>query len=257
MADRIFRVVLEQPTLGTKDGTLRLRFGSTPAQRLPGYTDSDFGDIGRNGAAANIRTTLVQERPGKPIWYPAVGSLVAGDPTLDHVDNVPEAVVKHCFGDWDYPEENLYNDQRLTKNHEKTRISMAYSGYETVSVRVGKNFADLVIGPPKVPHVACHEMDQRGALTGFVFRPWQFFGWDQEQYQKDPTEVPTPTFPHQPVTTVSADDLARLQAQIASLEKDLKARDVVRESIKKTGKRGSSRKIQIATEMPHGAQDQA
>ncbi len=245
MAGRLFRIVLEAPWSGSKDGSLpntQLRHGTTPSQRVPGFDAEQF-DMGRNGANAGLRNTLVQERPGKPIMYPNQGSLVAGDPTLDHVDNVPEDTVKHLFGDWDWPEENLYQDQRMTKGAERERIARMWGNYKREERNRGRNMYVAKIGPPNCPRVACYHMDQRGNQAGLVYRPFDYFGWDTEAYEK-PVETSINVTVQNPVTSVSAVDLAKTQLQIEALEARLRELQAAKEPVPveaPTPKRGPGR----------------
>jgi len=249
--DRVFRVVLEQPT-NEKGGTLRFRYGTTAATKLSGFDPNSF-DIGVNGANAGLRNTLNQEKPGEGIFYPSkkYPPLQAGNPELDHIDNVPEVAIKGIFGDFDLPAENLYNDQRLTKGYEKSRVGMLYGGEKYEAVRVGKNFTYIKTGPPNVPRVACIPMDERGNLDhANTFRPWEHFGWDSDEYQK-PEQFNVNVQVAAPVTQVSDQELTSLRKQVEKLEMELLVQQKVEAAMKAPKKKGRPRKIQIAQEMPN------
>jgi hypothetical protein len=249
MAERLYRIVLDEPYSQSKDGRLRIRYGETSA--LVENASDENGIVNCKNHEDTPFKTPRTIKPGVAVYFPPADTpaLTAGDPDLNHVDNVPEEAVILWFGDPRYPDAAVEGDARMHKGQEGMRVAEKWGGFKIVERRVGKNWAAFKVGPPNVPHVSIFRMNERGGVwlnkeTGlpWVFRPWEHFGWNTETWDRDP-ELLT-----QNAAITSNDQVIALQKQMADVLVQLAARDAV---VKEQKRRGRPKKELVAvTEMP-------
>jgi hypothetical protein len=177
------RITLQQPWVGSKDGSIKRRMG------FEGAIVPDAAD----GTSQTYRSNKVI--PGAAIWLelrPEEGHNVA---LLD------ENWAKLYFGDWtaiDQEDEagdtfrivrGPIGNMRVkvpTKSQVKDDVALIWGDYRRETEKGMKqdhpNFpTGGAIGPPAVPHVLIESVGQDGTPDGkLVYDPWDFLGFDAD-----------------------------------------------------------------------------
>lgn len=187
--ERIVRITLLEPYTHAADGVVRISGGQVnaldsigtrvaidptdPAFQAPFNKDENVLTYGRRAAPIeeiDLHETVIYDISMKP----------GQESTL-----VPIGAAKIYFGDWELkPAHKSSINPRWTYESERMRVAQQWGGFELMPFNKispkGDPMADTRrIAPPKVPHVAIQEVDQRGNPIGDVIDPWMFYRWNE------------------------------------------------------------------------------
>ena len=173
------RVTLQQPWVGSKDGSIKKRMGFEAA-------------VVPDGEASYRSAKVI---PGAPIWlelHPDEGR---------NVVLIPEEWAKVYFGDWtaiDSEDDNgpqfrivrgprgNMREKIPTKAEVKDSVAFNWGDYLRKSERgMKQDHPDFptggAIGPPAVPHVLIESVGPDGSPDGkLVYDPWEFLGFNSD-----------------------------------------------------------------------------